>query len=156
MPDISSVSVELPHVSTEILPDARQFRFGHTTAMELAQILALIDQRVDELKAAGDTRKLSDHAISKAAGANDAIRNMRRGISTPKAKALTAIGKYLGINLLADPAAGKLTPGPDEMALLRDELKRTTAAQERATAALERALEQIEQSSAPTKHRRAK
>lgn len=85
-------SVELPDLSTVILPDAPDNRTGHSTGMELKNILDRVEERLLTLK-------LSADKASKLAGKPDAIRNLRRavkdggrqGISTDTLKALAEV-----------------------------------------------------------------
>lgn len=142
MPVMNRISVSLPAKSTAILPDARPLRPGHITEMELdpfEQFLAVIDRRIAELKADGDKRRLTDNAIAKAVKSPDVIRNVRRHISLPKQKARVGLGRYLGIDLLNESSFHQTTGQAEDLAALREELRRATDALERAIDFVDRA-----------------
>jgi hypothetical protein len=71
IPAIHRISVSLPDKSTAILPNAPLVGSGHLTGMDWKPLLALIDEALA-------AKKMTDNSASKAAGHNDAIRNMRR------------------------------------------------------------------------------
>jgi hypothetical protein len=73
MPDIPAISVNLPHLSTVNLPDAKPVGSGHSTGMDHDILLNNIERI---LKA----KKVSADAISKKAKRPDAIRNLRRRV----------------------------------------------------------------------------
>ncbi|ACL59117.1 hypothetical protein Mnod_4241 [Methylobacterium nodulans ORS 2060] len=87
-----SASVQIPRMSTALLPLANGRVGGHSTAMELREILERIERR---LEATG----LSERAASEKAGKPDAIRNLRRalekdgrqGVSTATLNALAPV-----------------------------------------------------------------
>lgn len=74
MPDIGTISVNLPVLSTVKLPDAQAVNSGHSTGMDDKVLLNNINRL---LKA----KKVSADAVSKAADRPDAIRNLRRRVA---------------------------------------------------------------------------
>lgn len=99
---VPSLSVFLPRLSTAFLPVELREAAGHSTAMELHDILARVEHR---LQVTG----LNETAASKQAGKPDAIRNLRRavkengrqGMSTATLKALADVLETTAIWLLA-------------------------------------------------------
>ncbi len=71
MPDIASISVSLPVLSTVKLPDVGSVGSGYSTGMDLTVLLNKIDRYLR-------IQKTTDNALSKKAGSQDAIRNLRR------------------------------------------------------------------------------
>jgi hypothetical protein len=89
---IPEISVNLPGLSTAILPDAKSVGSGHLTGMDLTAVLSNIEARLAELDKSAD-------AVSRAAGKPDAIRNLRRAIKSGKGgftmKTLVALARAL-------------------------------------------------------------
>ncbi len=121
MLDMTGISVNLPRLSTAILPGARIVGSGYITDMEPTEILAWVDARK---KALGIK---SDAAVGKKCGHPDVVRNMRRGLSSPKLPALRALAKALGeppAGLFDMPQQRTGLPSLDEMEAERQELLR--------------------------------
>jgi transcriptional regulator with XRE-family HTH domain len=93
--DMSEISVNLPVLSTAILPDARIRLCGHSTGMDLATIY-------DNIQRLLRAKKLSANKASLLAGKPDAIRNIQRKLSGEikghgvTVDVLAAIAKVLG------------------------------------------------------------
>lgn len=106
MPDMSAISVRLPVLSTANLPDAHLTGSGHSTGMDLKVLLTNIDRHIR-------IQQTTDNAVSKKAGRNDAIRNLRRYASGDlkgswKLDVLEDIARALGTSsweLLRPPGA---------------------------------------------------
>lgn len=90
MPDMAPISVILPRLSTAILPNAEILDSGQDTGMDARakEILRRIDLRLAQLKKA-------QYRAEKEAGAPDAIRNLRRGFSIPKDRAMKGLARAL-------------------------------------------------------------
>jgi transcriptional regulator with XRE-family HTH domain len=118
IPVISGLSVDLPEMSTAILPDAPELAGGYFTAMDREQLLAWIEAG---LKA----KNLKADRAAKLAGHPDMIRNLRRGVSIPKIGALRALARIIG-----DPPPGlfetqeRHPPTLEELRAERDEFRR--------------------------------
>lgn len=74
MPDMPTISVSLPALSTVKLPDAQIVNSGHSTGMDDKVLLSNIERLLK-------TQKVSADAISKLAKRPDAIRNLRRRVA---------------------------------------------------------------------------
>lgn len=92
VPVMHGISVNLPDMSTAILPDALAVDTGSITAMDAKVILRNID-------ACLLAQRRTEHKVSKDAGHPDAIRNLRRAVARGKARVslpmLQAIAKTL-------------------------------------------------------------
>lgn len=88
------ISVNLPHLSTAILPDAQFVGSGHITEMDLTALLSNIEALLR-------SKKMSASKASRLAGKPDAIRNIQRkvrdgvhgGVNTTT---IDALAKVLG------------------------------------------------------------
>jgi SOS-response transcriptional repressor LexA len=93
---MAATSVILPELSTAILPDAANIISGHSTGMNLKEVLKRVDAR---LKATGQ----SQDGASKAAEKPDAIRNMRRALASGRSgvstKTIAALAPVLGVQV---------------------------------------------------------
>lgn len=103
VPDMDPVLVKLPGLSTAILPSAHSPAFGYFTDMELRDILAWIDVRLE-------AKGLSDDRASKLSRHPYVIQNMRKTLrkghgSLPKAGTLADLARVLG-----EPPAGLSEP----------------------------------------------
>lgn len=97
IPDITDISVNVPVLSTAILPDAQNSRSGQSTGMDLAVVLQNIE-RLLELK------QRSADAVSRAAGVPDAIRNLKRTVrgkikAAPTMRTIAALADELKVSV---------------------------------------------------------
>lgn len=116
-------------MSTVNLPDARKPVSGHPTGMDLKVLLANIDRLIR-------IKQTTDNAVSKKAGKEDAVRNLRRydsgelkGMWT--LETLDKIAHALGTTsweLLRPPGALAVDNEETVRSIVRDELERTAAA----------------------------
>ena len=112
MLDMTTVSVVLPRKSTVILPRVGSVASGYITGMEPTEILAWVDERKVALGIKSDAK------VGKMCGHPDVVRNMRRGLSSPKLPALRALAKALGeppADLFHVPDGKTALPTLDEM-----------------------------------------
>jgi transcriptional regulator with XRE-family HTH domain len=95
IPDITEISVTLPHLSTAILPDARPMGSGHSAGMDLQIIYENIQRLLAE-------KGMTANKASSLAGNPDAIRNIERKLAGKikgngiTVKTLDALAKALG------------------------------------------------------------
>ncbi len=114
MPVMPPVSVNLPVLSTAILPGAENLYSGHLTGMELDVLKVLLANLERLMKERG----LSADALSRRAGVPDAIRNLRRAIESGKGgttlRTLAALAKVLNTTpaALLTPADGHGAAAP--------------------------------------------
>lgn len=92
MPFMPTLSVNIPGKSTAKLPGALPGNPGHSTDMDIGDLLQRIEQRLDVLKLSADD-------AARQAGVPDAIRNIRRAVDKgkggPTARTLAALAKVL-------------------------------------------------------------
>lgn len=116
MPDMTAISVNLPHLSTVNLPDAPITAPGYSTGMDIKVLLSNIDRLIK-------AQETTQNAISARAKRPDAIRNLRRGNSWTL-DILDDIAKALDVpawELLRPP--GAIPPGLKEIVreIIREE-----------------------------------
>lgn len=152
MADIVPISVNLPVLSTAILPDALPVGSGQSTGMNLPLILENIERLLK-------VRKRKADAVSRAAGVPDAIRNLRRAVegkikSSPTLRIIDAIARELGTDadsLMREKIGVQPAPGMRD-AILR-QLEWLDQERERAMAQLE-ALDEAERVAAAPRKRK--